>query len=194
MSSAVTVADGSSDLVVDARGVVKSFGRTRALAGLDLQVERGEVHGFLGPNGAGKTTMLRILLGSPRIDAGTVRLLGGDPWRDIRSLHPRLAYVPGDVSLWPNLSGGEIIDLLGRLQGGHDPARRNRYLELFDLDPQRSRLTPGAIARRSPSCRRWQPMQTCTSSTSPPPASTRSRSRTSARVCASCATKAERSC
>ena len=135
--SAVTVADGSSDLVVDARGVVKSFGRTRALAGLDLQVERGEVHGFLGPNGAGKTTMLRILLGLLRIDAGTVRLLGGDPWRDIKSLHPRLAYVPGDVSLWPNLSGGEIIDLLGRLQGGHDPARRNRYLELFDLDPRK---------------------------------------------------------
>lgn len=128
-------ADDPSDLVVDARGVVKSFGSTRALAGLDLQVQRGEVHGFLGPNGSGKTTMLRILLGLLRLDGGTVRLLGGDPWRDVRTLHPRLAYVPGDVSLWPNLSGGEVIDLLARLQGGHDAARRDEYLERFDLDP-----------------------------------------------------------
>ena len=128
-------ADDPSDLVVDARGVVKSFGSTRALAGLDLQVQRGEVHGFLGPNGSGKTTMLRILLGLLRLDGGTVRLLGGDPWRDVRALHPRLAYVPGDVSLWPNLSGGEVIDLLARLQGGHDAARRDEYLERFDLDP-----------------------------------------------------------
>ena len=118
-----------SDLVIDARGVVKSFGRFRALDGLDLQVERAEVHGFLGPNGAGKTTMLRILLGLLRIDTGTVRLLGGDPWTDTRSLHPRIAYVPGDVSLWPNLSGGEVIDLLAHLQGGHDPARRARMLD-----------------------------------------------------------------
>jgi ABC-2 type transport system ATP-binding protein len=106
-----------------------------ALDGLDLQVERGEVHGFLGPNGSGKTTTLRVLLGLLRIDSGTVRLLGGDPWRDVTTLHRRLAYVPGDVSLWPNLSGGEVIDLLGRLQGGHDTARRDRLLELFDLDP-----------------------------------------------------------
>ena len=127
--------DSSSELVVDVRGVVKSFGSTKALSGLDLQVARGEVHGFLGPNGAGKTTTLRVLLGLLRIDAGTVRLLGGDPWRDITALHPRLAYVPGDVSLWPNLSGGEVIDLLSRLQGGHDVARRDRYVELFDLDP-----------------------------------------------------------
>jgi ABC-2 type transport system ATP-binding protein len=131
----MTAPDSSSDLVVDVRGVVKSFGSTKALAGLDLQVARGEVHGFLGPNGAGKTTTLRVLLGLLRIDAGTVRLLGGDPWRDIKALHPRLAYVPGDVSLWPNLSGGEVIDLLSRLQGGHDLARRDRYLGLFDLDP-----------------------------------------------------------
>ena len=131
----MTGKDSSSELVVDACGVVKSFGHTRALVGLDLQVERGGVHGFLGPNGAGKTTMLRILLGLLRIDGGTVRVLGGDPWRDIRTLHPRLAYIPGDVSLWPNLSGGEVIDLLSRLQGGHDATRLDQYLELFDLDP-----------------------------------------------------------
>jgi len=133
--TAVTSIDSSSDLVVDARALVKSFGRTRALDGLDLQVARGEVHGFLGPNGAGKTTTLRVLLGLLRIDAGSVRLLDGDPWRDIARLHRRLAYVPGDVALWPNLTGGEVIDLLSRLQGGHNVARRNRYLELFDLDP-----------------------------------------------------------
>ena len=131
----MTAFDSAADLVVDARGVTKSFGRTVALAGLDLQVARGEVHGFLGPNGAGKTTTLRILLGLLRIDGGTVRLLGGDPWRDATTLHRRLAYVPGDVSLWPNLSGGEVIDLLSRLQGGHDTTRRDRYLDLFDLDP-----------------------------------------------------------
>jgi ABC-2 type transport system ATP-binding protein len=147
--TAVTSIDSSSDLVVDARGLVKSFGRTRALDGLDLQVARGEVHGFLGPNGAGKTTTLRVLLGLLRVDAGSVRLLGGDPWRDIESLHRRLAYVPGDVALWPNLTGGEVIDLLSRLQGGHNVARRNRYLELFDLDPTK-KSTPGATGRRSP--------------------------------------------
>jgi ABC-2 type transport system ATP-binding protein len=131
----------SSDLVIEAHGLVKSFGTTKALAGLDLEVARGEVHGFLGPNGAGKSTTLRVLLGMLRIDAGTVRLLGGDPWRDTAMLHSRLAYVPGDVSLWPNLSGGEVIDLLGRLQGGQDPARRDRYLELFDLDPTKKSRT-----------------------------------------------------
>ncbi len=135
MTDTTSATDSSADLVVDARGLTKSFGRTVALAGLDLQVARGEVHGFLGPNGAGKTTTLRVLLGLLRIDGGEVRVLGGDPWRDVTSLHRRLAYVPGDVSLWPNLSGGEVIDLLSRLQGGHDAARRDRYLELFDLDP-----------------------------------------------------------
>ena len=135
MTDTTSATDSSADLVVDARGLTKSFGRTVALAGLDLQVARGEVHGFLGPNGAGKTTTLRVLLGLLRIDGGEVRVLGGDPWRDVTTLHRRLAYVPGDVSLWPNLSGGEVIDLLSRLQGGHDAARRDRYLELFDLDP-----------------------------------------------------------
>jgi ABC-2 type transport system ATP-binding protein len=116
-------------------GLVKSFGPTRALDGLDLEVRTGEVHGFLGPNGAGKTTTIRVLLGLLRADAGQAELLGGDPWRDAVALHRRLAYVPGDVSLWPALSGGEVIDLLGRLRGGLDPTRRAELLERFDLDP-----------------------------------------------------------
>jgi len=118
-------------------GLVKTFGPTRALDGLDLDVRTGEVHGFLGPNGAGKTTTIRILLGLLRADAGRVELLDGDPWRDAVSLHRRLAYVPGDVTLWPNLSGGEVIDLLGRLRGGLDLKRRAELLERFDLDPRK---------------------------------------------------------
>jgi len=120
---------------IDVTGLVKNFGATRALDGLDLQVTTGEVHGFLGPNGAGKTTTLRVLLGLLRADAGTVRLLGGDPWADASALHRRLAYVPGDVALWPTLTGGEVLDLLGRLRGGLDPARRAALLERFELDP-----------------------------------------------------------
>jgi ABC-2 type transport system ATP-binding protein len=122
-------------------GLVKTFGPTRALDGLDLEVRTGEVHGFLGPNGAGKTTTIRILLGLLRADAGTARLLGGDPWTDAVVLHRRLAYVPGDVTLWPNLSGGEVIDLLGRLRGGLNPQRRDALLELFDLDPRKKART-----------------------------------------------------
>ena len=118
-------------------GLVKTFGSTRALNGLDLTVRAGEVHGFLGPNGAGKTTTIRILLGLLRSDGGTASLLGGDPWRDTAALHRRLAYVPGDVTLWPNLTGGEIIDLLGRLRGGLDPKRRADLLERFELDPRK---------------------------------------------------------
>jgi ABC-2 type transport system ATP-binding protein len=122
-------------------GLVKTFGPTRALDGLDLTVNTGEVHGFLGPNGAGKTTTIRILLGLLRADAGEARLLGGDPWRDATELHRRLAYVPGDVTLWPSLSGGEVIDLLGRLRGGLDPKRRAELLERFDLDPRKKSRT-----------------------------------------------------
>ncbi len=121
--------------VIDVHGLTKSFGSTRALDGLDLRVERGEVHGFLGPNGAGKTTTLRVLLGSVRADSGSATVLGLDPWSDIPALHARLAYVPGDVALLPGLTGGEVIDLLARLQGGHDAARRARLLEMFELDP-----------------------------------------------------------
>jgi ABC-2 type transport system ATP-binding protein len=126
---------------ISVSGLVKTFGQTRALDGLDLTVRTGEVHGFLGPNGAGKSTTIRVLLGLLRADAGETRLLGGDPWTDATDLHRRLAYVPGDVSLWPNLSGGEVIDLLGRLRGGLDEARRTDLLERFDLDPTKKGRT-----------------------------------------------------
>ncbi|WP_053206899.1 ABC transporter ATP-binding protein [Jiangella muralis] len=126
---------------IDVAGVVKTFGTVRALDGLDLRVSTGEVHGFLGPNGAGKSTTIRVLLGLLRADSGTARLLGGDPWDDAVSLHRRLAYVPGDVNLWPNLTGGEAIDLLGRLRGGLEEKRRQNLLERFDLDPTKKGRT-----------------------------------------------------
>ncbi|MBJ7450456.1 MAG: ABC transporter ATP-binding protein [Blastococcus sp.] len=123
--------------LLELSGLRKNFGEVRALNGLDLRVRRGEVHGFLGPNGAGKTTAIRILLGLMRSDGGTALLFGGDPWRDATELHRRLAYVPGDVTLWPNLSGGEVIDLLGRLRGGLNTERRAQLLERFKLDPRK---------------------------------------------------------
>ncbi|UZD62002.1 ABC transporter ATP-binding protein [Brevibacterium sp. JSBI002] len=123
------------------REVGKSYGRVRALDGLDLEVGRGEVHGFLGPNGAGKSTTIRILLGILRHDAGTVRLLGEDPWSKAVALHRRLAYVPGDVELWPGLTGGEAIDLLARLRGGVDTRRRDELIDAFDLDPRKKGRT-----------------------------------------------------
>jgi ABC-2 type transport system ATP-binding protein len=126
---------------ISTSGLVKTFGPTRALDGLDLSVRTGEVHGFLGPNGAGKTTTIRVLLGLLRADAGTAELLGGDPWADATRLHRRLAYVPGDVTLWPSLTGGEVIDLLGRLRGGLDQKRKADLLERFDLDPRKKART-----------------------------------------------------
>ncbi len=120
---------------ISVEGLVKTFGPTRALDGLGLTVETGAVHGFLGPNGAGKSTTIRVLLGLLRADEGRTRLLGGDPWRDAVSLHRRLAYVPGDVALWPNLSGGEAIDLFASLRGGLDRTRRDELIERFHLDP-----------------------------------------------------------
>ncbi|BCB89665.1 ABC transporter ATP-binding protein [Phytohabitans suffuscus] len=116
-------------------GLVKRFGSTTALDHLDLTVPTGEVHGFLGPNGAGKTTTIRILLGLLRRDGGTAAVLGGDPWRDAVALHRRLAYVPGEVNLWPNLTGGQVIDLLCALRGSVDRRRRAELLERFQLDP-----------------------------------------------------------
>src|SRR5215218_5460769 len=130
MSDAISVA-----------GLVKRFGATTALDGLDLSVASGTVHGFLGPNGAGKSTTIRVLLGLLRADAGSVTLLGGDPWHDAVELHRRLAYVPGDVSLWLKLTGGETIDLLGRLRGDADPKRRDELIERFELDPTKRART-----------------------------------------------------
>src|SRR5580658_10626754 len=124
-----------NDVALRAAGLTKRYGSARALDGLDLEVGVGEVHAFLGPNGAGKTTTIRILLGLLRKDGGEVSLLGADPWRDAVELHRRLAYVPGDVTLWPGLTGGEIIDLLGRLRGGIDTKRRRALTERFQLDP-----------------------------------------------------------
>ncbi|MEU3910063.1 ABC transporter ATP-binding protein [Streptomyces sp. NPDC029721] len=126
---------------ISVAGLRKAFGRTRALEGLDLDVATGEVHGFLGPNGAGKSTTLRILLGLLRADAGTATLLGGDPWADAVALHRRVAYVPGDVTLWRDLTGGEVIDLYGRLRGGLDRARRDDLVARFELDPTRKGRT-----------------------------------------------------
>jgi ABC-2 type transport system ATP-binding protein len=129
------------DPVIRCSELVKTFGATRALDGLDLEVEAGEVHGFLGPNGSGKTVTMRIILGLLRADGGEATLFGGDPWRDAVALHRRLAYVPGDTNLWPNLTGGEIIDVLGGLRGGLDDARRTVLVERFDLDPRKKART-----------------------------------------------------
>lgn len=121
--------------IITIKGLDKKFGNVRALDGFDLTVRPGEVHGFLGPNGAGKSTTIRILLGLLKKSAGEVELFGQDPWRNAVELHARLAYVPGDVSFWPNLTGGEIIDLLGKLRGGLNETRRAELLESFELDP-----------------------------------------------------------
>lgn len=130
MTKAITVA-----------GLHKSFGRTHALDGLDLTVEAGEVHGFLGPNGSGKSTTIRVLLGLLRADSGAAQLLGRDPWRDAVELHRKVAYVPGDVTLWRNLSGGEVIDLYGSLRGGLDRVRRADLVDRFELDPTKKGRT-----------------------------------------------------
>jgi ABC-2 type transport system ATP-binding protein len=128
---------------VEIRRLSKSFGRTKALDGLDLTVEPGSIAGFLGPNGAGKSTTIRVLLGLLRADSGTVRLLGGDPWRDAVPLHRRIAYVPGDVTLWPNLTGQQAIDFLARLRGDGtvDTRRRDQLIERFELDPHKKART-----------------------------------------------------
>ena len=126
---------------IEVRNLTKNFGTVRALDGLDLTVREGEVHGFLGPNGAGKSTTIRILLGAVKASSGTARLLGGDPWTDAVKLHRHIAYVPGDVTLWPSLTGGEIIDLLARMRGGIDEKRRAELVDRFDLDPSKKART-----------------------------------------------------
>ncbi|HVH94904.1 MAG TPA: ABC transporter ATP-binding protein [Nocardioidaceae bacterium] len=126
---------------VQLNDLVKTFGAVRALDGLNLEVRIGEVHGFLGPNGAGKSTTIRVLLGLLRHDSGSARMLDSDPWKDAAGLHRRVAYVPGDVNLWPNLTGGEVIDLLGRMRGGLDERKRTDLLERFELDPSKKART-----------------------------------------------------
>jgi ABC-2 type transport system ATP-binding protein len=129
-------------LAIEASGLVKTFDTTRALDGFDLSVPAGQVTGFLGPNGSGKSTAIRVLLGMLRADSGTARILGQDAWRDQVTVHRRVAYVPGDTSLWPNLTGGETIDILTRLRGtGHDRTRRDELLERFELDPTKKART-----------------------------------------------------
>ena len=134
---------GRSRHAVEIRRLSKSFGHTKALDGLDLTVSPGDITGFLGPNGAGKSTTIRVLLGLLRADGGTVRLLGGDPWRDAVALHRRIAYVPGDVTLWPNLTGLQAIDFLARLRGDGtvDTRRRDQLIERFELDPHKKART-----------------------------------------------------
>ena len=127
----------TTNSVIEARSLTKRFGRTLALDGLDLTVAGGEVHGFLGPNGAGKSTTIRVLLGLLRGNGGSATVLGRDPWKDAVAIHRDVAYVPGDVTLWPNLSGGETIDYLSRLRGGADPALRARLIDVFQLDPRK---------------------------------------------------------
>lgn len=127
--------EDGADLLIDVRHLRKTFGRTVALADVDLRVREGEIHAFLGPNGAGKTTTLRVLLGLLRADAGSLSVLRMDPWRDVATLHRNVAYVPGDVALWPNLTGGEIIHLLVSLRGPVDQHRVDILVERFDLDP-----------------------------------------------------------
>lgn len=129
------------DLAIDVRGLVKHYGSTTALDGLDLQVETGTVAGFLGPNGAGKSTTIRILLGLHRAGGGRAEVFGRDPFRDAVDLHRRLAYVPGDVALWPRLTGGQVIDLLLGLRGIKDAPRRAEMIERFELDPTRRAST-----------------------------------------------------
>jgi ABC-2 type transport system ATP-binding protein len=135
--------NGRTQPAVEIAGLVKTFGRTKALDGLNLTVAPGDIAGFLGPNGAGKSTTIRVLLGLLRANSGTVRLLGGDPWHDAVNLHRRIAYVPGDVTLWPNLTGLQAIDFLARLRGDGavDTRRRDELIERFELDPHKKART-----------------------------------------------------
>ncbi len=123
--------------IIQINQLVKDFGPVRALDGLDMTVQSGEVAAFLGPNGAGKSTTIRVLLGLLKADSGSAALLGGDPWRDAVALHRRLVYVPGEVTLWPQLTGGEAIDVLHRLRSNASGPRRGELIERFELDPSK---------------------------------------------------------
>src|SRR6185437_11921133 len=128
--------------VIRTSRLTKHYGAVHALDGLDLSVDEGQVHGFLGPNGAGKTTTIRILLGLARKTGGDVSVLGEEPWHNAAKLHQRIAYVPGDVSVWPNLSGGETIDFLARLRGAKTKeaayrSERDRLMSVFQFDPRK---------------------------------------------------------
>lgn len=135
--------------IVQVNKVTKKFGSFTALDGIDLEVNQGEVYGFIGPNGAGKTTTIRILLGILKATSGTATIFGRDAWHDAVEIHKKIAYVPGDVSLWPNLTGGEVIDLFVKLRGGDNKSRREELIERFDLDPTKNAApTPRATGRR----------------------------------------------
>lgn len=127
--------------VIEVRDLHKNFGKAQALRGLNLEVPQGEVLGFLGPNGSGKTTTIRILLGLLRSDKGSISLFGSDPWKNAVALHKKLVYVPGDVALWPKLTGGEVIDVLSSLTGSLEPERKKKMIERFDLDPTKKART-----------------------------------------------------
>lgn len=127
--------------IIEISGMTKRYGKVEALSGLDLSVQAGQVNGYLGPNGAGKTTTLRILLGLLRADGGRASVFGMDPWKDAVALHQRMSYVPSDVTLWPRLTGGEVIDLLASLRGRTNQARRSELIERFELDPTRKTHT-----------------------------------------------------
>ena len=135
--ASVTAPRAADDSPIRIRGLTKRFGRLTALDGLDLTVAAGSVHGFLGPNGAGKSTTIRVLLGLYRPDAGEVRVLGRDPGRSASAINREISYVPGDVALWPNLTGGQVLDVLAGLRGARDRAREEALIERFDVDPSK---------------------------------------------------------
>lgn len=115
--------------------LTKKFGSFTALDGVNMEVYEGEVYGFIGPNGAGKSTTIRILLGILKATKGKAEIFGKDAWKDAVEIHRRIAYVPGDVNLWPNLTGGEVIDLFMKMNGSTNREKRNKYIEMFDFDP-----------------------------------------------------------
>ncbi len=181
----------AADPVILVEGLTKTFGSFHALNGLDLEVARGEVHGFLGPNGAGKSTTIRILLGLLRATSGRAELVGRDAWTDALGIHVRLAYVPGDVPLWPSLTGGQCIDILTDAQGTGSAPHRSELIERFDLDPiKRTREYSNGNRQKVALSQRCQPTSIYWCSMSPRRGSTPSRSRSSRRSSGSAAHRA----